>query len=250
MNTTACRSGVYFHVMIEGAVRRVVAACKTEGEPEVTENELINRLLLALQLVLKTEGNAEAALAQTKRRLGLADRSVYVEEARIEMEGNAPPDWVVILSSQSLPHGGRHWIRVKVSAAPEPSGTVETRSVPGWICDPDPIWDSYLGPVEEMIVHIRCLESDECLPILNILRNATPDDLRKVREDRKVIDGCPCELVVVSREPRQHTLADFFNLCSIRSAALLNQPAVKLARLLLTLRANPSKRDWLDAGML
>jgi len=156
------------------------------------------------------------------------------------MDSSEPPEWVVVLDFRALPHGARHWIRVKIGPSPELLGTIETRSVPWWFCSPKPYCDDAWGPAREMLVHERTLDAPQCLEILNILASSTPVDLQSVREDRRVIDGCPCELMAVRREPRQQTRASF-NLASIQRTALQNQPAVRLTRTLMALRDKISR---------
>ena len=176
-----------------------------------------------------------AALEAVRRRLGLADPTVYLEEARLRIEGEQPPDWVVLLTGAPLPGTMRHWVRVQLSGSPEPWGTVDTRSVPSWFCSDSNTVDSLWGPIRGMVIHTEDLDEAHCLDVMRLLESASGDDLTRVTEDRPVIDGYQCDLTVLRRNPWRVTRA-CFNLSSI-SARMQGQPAVKIARAIGKLRA-------------
>jgi hypothetical protein len=176
-----------------------------------------------------------AALSSTLRFLGLADMTVYVEEARREMAGEGSPAWIVLLRGMPLPSSVRHWMRVRLSASPEPWGTVETRTMPLWICSVRSSSGDAWEPFEGMLMHTSVLETAPALELFHLVNGMAEHDLKQVVEDRRVIDGYFCHLTVVRKNPWRVSEVRF-SLSSV-SEKMRGQPAVKLVNAILKHRA-------------
>jgi hypothetical protein len=188
---------------------------------------------------------ASDALASVKRCLGLADLSVYIDEAWQELQRDTGPDWILLLLGQPLQSSTRRlWVRIKVGGSLDPfgptvPGIVETSTAPQWRFLIGP--DESRGPIEGMIVDTRELNPAECLSLVNLLEGAESSDLTHVKQDR-IQDGSICQLIVFRRNPRLMTRAQF-NSGAVTSEALKNQLCVKLRNMILSLRSRIQERS-------
>jgi hypothetical protein len=176
---------------------------------------------------LSPDSGVRAAIEQN---LGLADPACYIEEEQREMGGESSADWAVLLAGAPMPSSTRHWMRLRVSACPEPWGTVETRSAPNWICSPPAD-----RPLYGVVVHLAELEGAQALEFIHMLGGASEQDLTHVVEDRKMLDGYFCKLAVIRKNPWRVTNVKF--TLSAVSEKMYGQPAVKVARAVLKHRA-------------
>jgi hypothetical protein len=116
-------------------------------------------------------------------RRGLAPFSRYVDEARAEL-ARSGADWIVLFTMAALPHGGSWWLRIAITEAPRPSAQarllVSGRGLPHNRLEPE-------------------LPGAALQDLLAMLKEL---DLEAVTDvSAMVLDGTPCRLAVLRREP-------------------------------------------------
>jgi hypothetical protein len=117
-------------------------------------------------------------------RRGRAPLPEYIAEAEAVLRQHAA-DWVLLFSVSHLPHGGFRWLRIALHEGSPPSAQANLRtSAPG--C---PIFQRTDRDVPEDIVR----------ELLSLLKALDPAALTSVPSF--VIDGAPCHLTLLRREP-------------------------------------------------
>jgi len=164
----------------------------------------------------------------TDRHL-LAPAQVYMDRATAAMSQADPPDYVLLLTGRGLPHGPGRGIRVVLRVSPEPRATLEVGTAK---LDPSSHREMYAT------YDSASLDDDGAVRLVELLDTVDPATLADVPPD--VIDGFPCRVTVLRREPRLETSAE----CNLSGASAASQATTvhQYASLLCDLAAEVTDR--------
>ena len=139
-------------------------------------------LFLALHLTARPKRRYREELDY---RSGKAPFSHYVAEAQAELAGGQP-DWIALFTVRHLPHGDFSWLWIGLSEGQPPAAHASlrvSRASPPLLARAD--WDLAAEDVNELLALVKGLDF------------ATLTDVRSF-----VMDGAPCRLAILRREPR------------------------------------------------
>lgn len=106
-------------------------------------------------------------------------------------EGSKPPDAVLLLQGRGLPHGNDHFVQVTLWQGETPHGTILARTLSRFNFDRDVPFTAALGEA--------ALTGKECAAFWALLPEVERTSTEKLQDF--VLDGFPCRLVVLRREP-------------------------------------------------
>jgi hypothetical protein len=115
-------------------------------------------------------------------RCGQAEFSRYVEQARATL-GRGEADYILLLSTVGLPHGDSRWLRIALKAGPSAQ------------CDLS-VWEPTQRVLQRTGVTMPDAVVQELLGLLDSWDLAALSDAPS-----HVIDGVPCRLAILRREP-------------------------------------------------
>jgi hypothetical protein len=118
-------------------------------------------------------------------RQGLGPWPQYVAEAEVILR-RREADWVLLFTRRGLPHGGFWWLRLALVEGPPESARAYLRVLPRW---EGPVFKRVEREVPEAIVR----------DLLSLLKGLDLAALTGI--PARVIDGQPCGLTVLRREP-------------------------------------------------
>ncbi len=174
---------------------------------------------------------------ELRRRYDLPELPASSAEAEPLFAGSEPPDAVLLLQGRGLPHGKTHSALVKLWQGETPHGTLLARALSEMDFSRDVLFTAELGEA--------ALTGEECAAFWALL----PEVERTSTEIQDfVMDGFPCRLVVLRREPFQRREASC-NLGGIRGADAAHPvPAMMQALLAASRRAGtqPARYGWCD----
>ena len=153
-------------------------------------------------------------------------------------EGREPPDAVLLLEGRGLPHGNAHFVQVNLWQGETPRGTVLARTLSETDFSRDVPFRAESG--EAALTAAQCAAFRALLPQAEA---ASTDNLQDF-----VMDGFPCRLVALRREPF-HRCEASCNLAGIREADAAHPvPAMMKALLAASRRAGtqPAQYGWCD----
>jgi hypothetical protein len=130
---------------------------------------------------------------ELKRRYHLPELPASSAEAEPLFAGSEPPDAVLLLSGRGLPHGNDHFVQVTLWQGEMPRGTILARTLSRFDFDRDVPFTAALGEA--------ALTGEERAAFWALLPEAETASTEKLQD--VVIDGFPCRLVALRREPFQ-----------------------------------------------
>ena len=133
-----------------------------------------------------------------------------------------PPDAVLLLKGHGLPHGKTHFARVNLWQGETPRGTLLAQTLSRFDFDRDMPFTAEHGEA--------VLTAEECAGFWALLPEVETSSTDKLQDF--VMDGFPCRLVVLRREPFQRIEASC-NLAGIREADAAH-PVPAMMQALLT----------------
>jgi len=131
--------------------------------------------------------------AELRRRHTPPALDEALKQAEERLEGQDAPDWELLLHGRALPHGGTTGVRVALRQADPPRGRISVHRASDVDFRRDPPFTAERGE--------RALDAQECeslLALLPDLLTSGTDPIQNV-----VMDGFPCHLAAVRRQPRQ-----------------------------------------------
>jgi hypothetical protein len=157
-------------------------------------------------------------LGELGRRYGRAAHATYLAEDRAAFPADRAPAYTLLVSARALPHGGHHWVRVRLWSTPEPRGRVEVRGV-RWTSSSFDLGTAELTRGEA--------ELDETTRAELVALVTAPGAASLGEVATFVRDGAPCTLTVLDRAANRIAQGTC-NLAGVPDAAR-DHPTVRLA---------------------
>jgi hypothetical protein len=182
-------------------------------------------IVVALALAYRAISRPKQPFREELRyRCGQAQFSRYVEEAEAELRRD-DADWIVLLTAAHLPHGDFRWLRFVVRAGP--SAQYDLR-----------VWDRKQEVLRRAEAAVPDMVTQE------ILRLLTAWDLPALSDAPvTVVDGTPCQLAILRREPWAAVVAH----CNL-GGFYFGQPEHPTMRACFALYDLAWSRLWSDAA--
>ena len=176
--------------------------------------------------------------SELARRYALPDLPASSADAEPFFAGSEPPDAVLLLEGRGLPHGSTHFAQVTLWQGETPRGTVLARTLSETDFSRDVPFRAEQGEA--------ALTAEECAAwwaLLPQVEAASTETLQNF-----VMDGFPCRLVALRREPF-HRCEASCNLAGIREADAAHPVPVMMEALLAVSRragTQPAQYGWCD----
>ncbi|MCP4400609.1 MAG: hypothetical protein GY801_25330 [bacterium] len=152
---------------------------------------LILSVIVAFYFEAWIKTPAEPFITELKRRFGLLDFEIYVNEEKLLPGIHA----TILVSGNGLPHGNHHWMRIRLYA----NGKSEIVSC---VSKPDGCWCEG-KPAEELVNQMTCLLSSDAERTLSQMLSKI--DLESSQTiDSLVKDGFPCKMGILQENHAKH----------------------------------------------